>query len=375
VNVSDAVGVVFGGPSPEHDVSVVTGLQAAHALLDLGSEVVALYWAKTGDWASIDPRAETSDLAGGVPATAEELELALGRKGGFARRKRLGGRGAVPLDVVVNCCHGGPGEDGSLQAALDLAGVRYTGPSQRSAALSMDKLAFAAFAQAQGLPSLPRVSCSVEDLATEWVPPFPAPYIAKPRYGGSSIGIEVVKDVESLRALVEHSVHLRDGAVIEPYLEDAEDLNIAIRAFPRPELSAIERPLRGEASSRFLSFEDKYVGAEGMAGAARQLPAALPDEIASEITRSAEIVGRHLPVRGVVRLDFLRDGSDLYVNEVNSIPGSLAKYLWIAPPRSFHELLADLIEEARARPTYRPSTEGADGELLRKAGSIAAKLA
>lgn len=373
--MSDAVGVVFGGPSPEHDVSVVTGLQAAHALLDRGTEVVALYWTKTGDWASVDPRSETTDLAGGVPAGAEELELALGRKGGFVRRKRLGGRTVVPLDVVVNCCHGGPGEDGSLQSALDLAGVRYTGPCKRSAALAMDKLAFGAFAQLHGLKSLPRVSCTLEDVATpDWAPPFPAPYIAKPRYGGSSIGIEVVKDDESLRALVEHSAHLRDGVVVEPYLEDADDLNVAIRAFPRLEISAVERPLRGEASSCFLSFEDKYAGSEGMAGAPRELPASLPGEMAAEIVRSAGIVGRHLPVRGVVRLDFLRDGSDLYVNEVNSIPGSLAKYLWIAPPRPFHELLADLVEEARRLPTYRPSTEGANGELLRRAGSIAAKL-
>ncbi|MGH8905044.1 MAG: D-alanine--D-alanine ligase family protein [Egibacteraceae bacterium] len=369
--MSDAVGVVFGGPSPEHDVSVVTGLQAAHALLDRGHEVVALYWTKTGDWVSIDPRSETSDLADGVPGGAKELRLALGRRGGFLRKRPLGGRGVVPLDVVVNCCHGGPGEDGTLQGAFDLAGMRYTGPSQRSAMLSMDKLAFAAFAEAQGLPRLHRVGCAA---GIDWIPPFSAPYIVKPRYGGSSIGIEVVKDAESLRALVEHSVHLREGAVVEPYLPDADDLNVAIRTFPRLEVSAIEQPVRSDASRQFLSFEDKYVGREGMAGAPRELPADLPDKVVAEIKRCAEIVGRFLPVRGIVRLDFLRDGMDLYVNEVNSIPGSLAKYLWIHPPRTFHELLDDIIEEARSLPTYHPSTEGADGGLLRKAGSIAAKL-
>ncbi len=369
--VSDAIGVVLGGPSPEHDVSVLTGLQAAHALLDRGHEVAALYWTKVGEWVSIDPHSEAAALADGVPSGAKELQLVTGRSGGLSRRRLLGGS-TEKLDVVVNCCHGGPGEDGALQSVLDLAGVRYTGPSRGSAALGMDKLAFTAFAKAQGLPTLPQVSYV---RTVDQTPPFPAPYMVKPRYGGSSIGIEIVEDVESLKALVEHSVHLRDGAVVEPYLPDSDDLNIAIRAFPELEVSTIERPLRGDESSRFLSFQDKYVGTEGMASAPRELPAVLPDDIAAEIHRAGEIVGRFLPVRGIVRLDFLRDGSNLYVNEVNTIPGSLAKYLWVDPPRPFHELLEDMIEEARRVPTYRPSTEGADGELLRRASAIAGKLA
>ncbi len=85
-------------------------------------------------------------------------------------------------------------------------------------------------------------------------------------------------------------------------------------------------------------------------------------------------MGAQLPVRGVARLDFLLDGSDLYVNELNTIPGSFAKYLWIEPTVPFEQLLQDMIAEAKARPTYRPVTEGADGSILRDAGSIAAKL-
>ncbi|HVF75216.1 MAG TPA: hypothetical protein VM938_09205 [Acidimicrobiales bacterium] len=345
--------VIFGGPSPEHDVSILTGLQAARAL----GAVTAIYWAKTGDFFEVDPASEGRDFLDGPPRKAPQLRLVAGE--GFVGKKR-------PLDLgpLVNCCHGGPGEDGTLQAALDLAGLRYTGPTVAGAALGMDKLAFGNVMTAAGLPSLPR---------TGGLPAFGGPWIVKPRFGGSSIGIEVVDDADTLAALAQSSPHLRNGYVVEPYRPEAYDLNVGVRSWPSVELSMIEKPVRSTGGS-ILGFADKYLaagGEGGMASAPRELPAVLPEALEKQVRTIASQVAELAGVRGVARIDFLVDGDDLFVNEVNTIPGSLAKYLWDVP---FPSLLADLLAEADQRPTHHYTAAGADGTALRSAGSIAGKL-
>jgi D-alanine-D-alanine ligase len=371
------IAVIFGGPSPEHDVSVLTGLQAAHELQRAGRTVQALYWSKAAEWFAVDAALEATAFLDGVPAGAQALRLVLGSGGGF---EAVGGRfskqKAAAFDAAIVCCHGGPGEDGTLQAALDAAGIAYTGPSVAGAALGMDKLAFGGVMVAAGLPTLPRVALTAE---TDQVG-FDGPYILKPRFGGSSIGIEVVEDLATAKMLVGSSVQLRDGAVLEPFRPDLYDVQVGLRCWPAVEVSAIERPLRSSGTTtasgpEILGYVDKYVGGEGMASAPRQLPAELPPTVAEEVRRAARRIGELALVRGVARIDFLTDGTELVVNEINTIPGSLARYLWIAPEVPFGRLLADMISESTARPTGRYSALGADGLVLRGASSIAAKLA
>jgi D-alanine-D-alanine ligase len=370
--VNSELAVVFGGPSPEHDVSVLTGLQAARAL-----SARCLYWTKTGEWYEVDRDLEASALVGGVPKGAERVQLSL-ESGFTSDAGRFGRPRPLGIDVAVVCCHGGPGEDGTLQAALDLSGVRYAGPSVAGAALGMDKLAFRDVAAQAGLPTLPRV---LLDKSTTDVG-FDPPYIVKPRFGGSSIGIAAnVADLQTAVALLDASRHLRAGAVIEPYRADLFDLNVAVRSWPALALSAIERPLRtpraGGAAGEpgILGYADKYVGGEGMASAPRELPASIDAELDRSLREVATTVSRLCSLRGVTRVDFLSDGNELFVNEVNTIPGSLARYLWIDPPLPFRTLLLGMVEEARARPSHHYSVEGADGTVLKGAGSIAAKLA
>jgi len=117
------------------------------------------------------------------------------------------------------------------------------------------------------------------------------------------------------------------------------------------------------------------VGGQGMASAPRELPADIGPELAALLQACALEVAALVDVRGVARIDFLSDGAQLYLNEVNTIPGSLARYLWVDPPVPFLALLDDMIDEAGSRPTARPSAAGADGTVLRGAGAIAAKLA
>jgi D-alanine-D-alanine ligase len=374
--------VIFGGPSPEHDVSVLTGLQAAQELQRAGHSVQALFWSKTAEWFAVDPSLEASAFLDGVPKGAQALRLVLGAGGGFeATGGRFSKKGTTDFEAAVVCCHGGPGEDGTLQAALDGAGISYTGPSVAGAALGMDKLAFGGVMVAAGLPTLPRVALTA---MTDEVG-FAGPYILKPRFGGSSIGIEVVEDLATAKALLGSetllgSVHLRAGAVLEPFRPDLYDVQVGLRCWPQTEVSAIERPLRsagraGSAGNEILGYIDKYVGGEGMASAPRELPADLRAAVADGVRAAARRIGELALVRGVARIDFLTDGTELVVNEINTIPGSLARYLWIDPAVPFARLLADMLAEAAARPTARYSAAGADGLVLRGAASIAAKLA
>jgi len=205
-------------------------------------------------------------------------------------------------------------------------------------------------------------------------PGFPPPYILKPRFGGSSIGIEVVADFETAQARLQANSHLRRGAVLEPYHAEMFDLQLAARSWPELQLSAIERPLRTRGGGEFLGYEDKYVGSEGMTSAPRELPAEIEPALEERIRKLAREVASLVDLRGVARMDFLSDGEDVFINEVNTIPGSLSHYLWIDPKLPFTTLLLELLAEATARPAAVFSSAGSDGSVLRVAGSIASKL-
>ncbi len=352
--------VIFGGPSDEHDISILTGLQVTRALGD----VHPVYWSKTGDWFEVDPGLEAADFADGVPKKARELSFVAAPGQGLIARKR-----PLDVDAVLIACHGGPGEDGTLQGLLDLAGLRYTGPGQAASALGMDKLAFGAAMAAAGLPTLPRAMVVTGE---EPPPDFEAPFIVKPRFGGSSIGIEVADDWDTVLALKKSSRFLDQGAVVEPFLSGSRDLQVAVRTHPRWELSAVEAPMR--ASGGIYSYDQKYLAWGGEVSSGRELPAdlapALHDRIRDYSARVTEVAG----LRGVARIDYLERDGELVVNEVNTIPGSMAAYLWIDPPLSRQELFRAMVDEAREGPVRVFSVAGSDGTALRSAGTIASKL-
>ncbi|MGH9171234.1 MAG: D-alanine--D-alanine ligase family protein [Acidimicrobiales bacterium] len=367
--------MVFGGPSPEHDVSILTALQALRGFANVPNigELHAFYWAKNGEWFEVPSNLEAASFLQAQPAGAVPLKVVCGPGGGFVAQR--GGRFAakeqlVEVDVILVCCHGGPGEDGSLQGMLDLMQIPYTGPNAAGAMIGMDKLVFSALAASAWLQMLPRVP-----LYEGSAPPgFPGPYIIKPRFGGSSIGIEVVADIETARARLRVNPHFKRGAVLEPYQPELFDLQLAVRVYPDLQLSAIEKPLRTRAGGEILAYADKYVGPEGMTTAPRELPARISPELERQIRTVAPEVANLVGVRGVARIDFLSDGDALYVNEVNTIPGSLARYLWIDPSLQFARLLLDLLSEAIARPSTAFSVAGSDGTVLRGAGPIGGKL-
>lgn len=352
--------VLFGGPSDEHDISILTGLQAARAL----GEVNAVYWSKSGEWYLVEALLEAGDFAAGVPKRARELAFIASPGQGLVLRRK-----PIDSDVVFIACHGGPGEDGTLQGLLDLVGLRYTGPGQAASALGMDKLAFGSAMSAAGLPTLPRVLVVAGD---EPAPGFPAPFIAKPRFGGSSIGIEVAGDWETVLRLKRSSSFFDQGAVVEPFLEGSRDLQVAVRTFPEWEQSAVEAPAR--SGGGIYSYDQKYLAWGGEVSGGRELPATLDEGLSRGIAELARRVTEVAGLRGVARIDFLEKDGQLYVNEVNTIPGSMAAYLWIDPPITRERLFGDMIEEAKRGPTRVFSVAGSDGTALRSAGTIASKL-
>jgi D-alanine-D-alanine ligase len=352
--------VIFGGPSDEHDISILTGLQVARAM----PEVIAVYWSKVGDWFEVDNSLEAADFAEGVPSKARELSFLASPGRGLMFKKK-----ALDIDSILIACHGGPGEDGTLQGLLDLAGIRYSGPGQAASAIAMDKLAFGAVMAAAGLPTLPRVLVVTGE---EPKPVFEGPYIAKPRFGGSSIGIEIGDDWETVLALKKSSHFFDQGAVVEPFLGGSRDLQVAVRTHPLWEMSAVEAPAR--ADDGIYSYDQKYLAWGGEVSGGRELPATLDPGVESQIRRLSEQVTQVAGLRGIARIDYLERGGEVVVNEVNTIPGSMAVYLWIDPPITREELFKDMLDEARARPAREFSVAGSDGTALRSAGTIASKL-
>ena len=185
--------------------------------------VHSIYWSKSGEWYLVESDLEAVEFADGVPRGAKELVLVTSPGRGFMLKKKT-----LDLSAILIACHGGPGEDGTLQGIFDLVGVRYTGPGQAASALGMDKLAFGSAMSAAGLPTLPRTLVAIGD---EPAPGFDGPYIVKPRFGGSSIGIEVADDWPTVLALKKSSSYFDQGAVVEPFVV-SRDLQVAVRTYP-----------------------------------------------------------------------------------------------------------------------------------------------
>jgi D-alanine-D-alanine ligase len=367
--MDDLVTVIFGGPSPEHEISILTGLQCERVLANAGRRVQSIYWDRFGSWFLVPAETEARDYLNGAPTGASELSVRLGSEAGWARKKGL--RSAnVEVGTVLNCFHGGLGEGGGAQALFALLGVPATGGTVYSAALGMDKLAFGSVLRAAGLPTLTR-----ELLSPDTVPSFEGPYIVKPRFGGSSIGIEVAGDLATARSLAAASQHLRAGAVVEPFRDDLSDLNISFRTYPAFATSAIERPLKARPGGIY-SYDEKYLHSDGLTSAPRELPAQIGEELAEQIRGLAKQVAHLTGVDGVARLDFLanEDTHELYVNEVNSIPGAMSLFLWTDTDAA--TVLLDAVTEAQntASSALGAAAGFGQGAALQAAGGIAGKL-
>jgi D-alanine-D-alanine ligase len=369
------VGVAFGGRSVEHDVSILTGLQALSALEERHSPI-PIYIARSGRWFTGEALRELSAYrqdppshpeghkrgAGGGDPDAEEVNFDLhnGRllrasSGGSLLRSRRSPE-PVELDVVVLATHGTQGEDGCLQGALELARLPYVGPSVGAAAAAMDKVTTKAILAQAGLPALDHLALrradwegDREDVLGRVRSAFDFPLYVKPASLGSSVGVSRCATDSELSDALELAFELDRVCLVEPSVEGGMEVNCAVIGRPgvSPRASLCEQPV---AAKSFLSFEDKYMGGaknEGMKGAQRLIPAPLSDALTAEVKELARRAFTAFSCAGVARVDFLVDANErIHVNELNTIPGSFSFYLWEPAGLPFADLMDELIDLA-----------------------------
>jgi D-alanine-D-alanine ligase len=375
------VGVVFGGRSVEHDVSIITGLQACE-VLDARHEPVPLYIDRDGHWFAGESLRDIDTFrAGAVDAEPVVFDIGSGllRSQPVEQRRGMFGRGAGAspqeqrLDVVIPATHGTQGEDGCLQGALELADVPYGGPTLEAAVLAMNKAVTKSMLRAAHIPVLEDLTLrrseyerqGPEAIIAKIKARFGLPVYAKPASLGSSVGVSRCADEAQLADALQLAFELDRVALVEPAIEGGKEINCAVLGRPGAELrvSACEQPI---ASADFLSFEDKYMrkggkdGAmksEGMSSADRIIPAPISDELTASVEELSRRTFEVLGCTGVARVDLLLDAQDrLFVNEPNTIPGSFAFYLWEPVGLSFPDLLDELIDIAMAEHAEKRQT-------------------
>jgi D-alanine-D-alanine ligase len=368
------VAVLFGGRSLEHDVSVVSGLQILHAVDPELFAPMPVYIDQAMRWWIGEDLWHTEAFKGGGPDRSRLTEVTLSAGFGTsslvpiaALPAALGTAGPIPVDVFIPVLHGTFGEDGCLQGLLELGGCAFVGCGVAASAIGMSKRLTKVVAAQAGVPIVPWVSCerSVLDRGSDWLTALPAqveaslswPVIVKPCNLGSSAGVSTAKSPEELTAGVLRVFEYDVEALIEPFITNRLELNVAVAGLDEPVASVSEMPVTAKTS--ILSFSEKYkrqgrksIGSsEGMAGALRVLdPDDLPIEMRADAQRYAKTVFKALGCEGISRIDFLInvDTNTLFFNEINTLPGSLAFYLWSAAPHywTITELLTRLIERA-----------------------------
>lgn len=372
------VAVFLGGRSPEHDVSVITGLQALKAIDQERFVAFPVYVSPRGAWFVGDALAERRLYLPDARSQSEltEVMLALGEPGRgvlLAKRSGLfGRRAALEFDVALLAFHGLGGEDGQIQGLFETAGLPYTGMRTLASAVFMDKAATKRLLRGQGIPFLPDAVVTrspgglpAADLLHALMRNIGFPCIAKPAHLGSSIGVGKAEDIDELRALLPAIFRLDRQALIEPFVPNLIEYNLAVaRIGGAVRTSAVERPKRAE---ELLDFRQKYLSggdgkggvkddagdSQGMLSLTRDINPELPAGLEEKLRRWASLAFAAVDGSGAPRVDFYCNAAtgEVWLNEVNPIPGSFAYFLWEAalPPIGFTALLSQLIEEALQR--------------------------
>ena len=381
------VGVLFGGPSVEHDVSIISAQQLM-AVMEPRHEPIPVYLARDGRWWTGDALREIGSFGREVPAGAEPCELRLGRDGApFAipGSSRFKGDRDLQVDAAINSIHGTGGEDGSLLGALELSGVPYVGGGVAAAAVAMDKRLGKLVFREAGVEVCPHTVLHRDEWSRDRLAALQRaaeqgiPCYVKPVSLGSSIGVARVTDPAELEEALELAFELDLTALVEPALDDHVEVNVAILGSRTTGLRAseVEQPVRDAEAA--LSFEDKYLrgggkggeskgatggakegGSEGMASADRIIPAPISEAAAEAVVDAAKRAHLGLGFFGVVRYDFfLKDtggAPEVVLNEANTVPGSFAFYLFEPAGLPFPQLADALLDIAFAEAAERRAT-------------------
>lgn len=361
------IGVFFGGTSVEHEVSIITAQQAIAQLKKMTDyKIVPIYISKDNRWYTGDYLLEVEhfkDLKK-IIEQSTRVSLVKGNRNAFMISdpvKRFSDPMLGTIDIAFPIIHGTGGEDGSLQGFLEHLDIPYVGCNVLAATLTMDKIATKLFLQSSGLRVVDgewfyshHWLSFANDIIDDIERKLKYPMIVKPADIGSSVGVKPAKNRSELVDAIDFARHFSNRILVERMLVGMREINISVVGdSEKLELSVCEEPM---TSSDFLTYEDKYVSegrSKGMSSAKRQIPAQITPELKSEIERMAAESFIALDCAGVTRIDFMIEKQTQlpYINEFNTVPGSLSFYLWEATGKPFAEMLQAMIDAAYR--TYR----------------------
>ena len=354
------LGVIFGGESVEHEVSIISAIQAMKNLDEEKYEIIPIYIGKDREW-------YTGKLLKNIEIYSD-IELLkkytknvvlTNRKNNFVLIKKTGIKRIVDyVDLILPIVHGTNVEDGTLQGFLELIGIPYVGSNVYSSAIGQDKVFQKQILESSFIPVTKYIwffdndyKENEEEILNN-IEKLGYPVMVKPARLGSSVGISKAKNKEEVKESIIDAMKYDEKILIEKVVDNLIEVNCSVLGnYEYQEASELEEVM---GVDEFLSYRDKYLGSnktkgtKGMASTNRILPARLDDKIANEIKETSKKVFKVLNSSGVIRIDYLIDKktNKYYVNETNTIPGSLSFYLWEATKKPYKELLDDMINLA-----------------------------
>lgn len=361
------VAVFFGGRSVEHEISVISALQAINAFDSGKYNIIPIYISKQGKWYTgenlLDLRnyRDLSQLTAGAEEVFMRPEygdynLYKAKSGLFSKGNPV----IATLHVAIPVLHGTNGEDGVFEGLLETIGIPFAGCGTLSSANGMDKITMKMILRSEGIPVVDYVwftdrqwNNDREGLLDHIEKTLGFPVIVKPANLGSSVGIGTASDRAQLAQRIDEAEKFSQRIIVEHMVEKLKEINCSVLGDADDHQSSVcEEPIK---SGKFLSYEDKYMGgtktSAGMQASEKRIPADLTEEMSEKIRHLAGETFRVLSCHGVSRIDVMIDEKDdsVYVNEINTIPGSLSFYLWEASGISFPQLMDRLVALALKR--------------------------
>ncbi len=359
------IGVFFGGRSTEHEISVISASQAMHAIDREKYDVTPIYITKQGHWYTGDALLDVKNYRN-IPELLKQCQEVYMRpvyddynlyRG---TKKMFGSDVLTKLDVVIPVLHGSNVEDGIFEGVLQTIGIPYAGCDVLSSANGMDKITMKMILQANDVPVVDYVWFTDnewgnrrDEVVDRIEKRLGYPVIVKPANLGSSVGIGSAHNREQLIEKINEAERYSMRMIVEHLVEDLQEINCSVLGdCDDYRMSVLEEPIK---SGDFLTYDQKYLGggkgSKGMQSAQKRIPAELPKEETERIQYLAGETFRVLSCHGVSRVDVIvdRNTRKVYVNEINTIPGSLSFYLWEATGLPFDKLMDTLVKLALKR--------------------------
>jgi D-alanine-D-alanine ligase len=359
------IGVFFGGRSTEHEISVISASQAMHAIDRDKYDVTPIYISKQGRFYTGDALFDVANYRD-IPSllakcTQVYMEPSYGDYNLYRVKKPMFGSAVLTtLDVVIPVLHGSNVEDGIFEGVLETIGIPYAGCNTLASANGMDKITMKMILRESGVPVIDYVWFTDkewfkkrDELIARIEDKIGYPVIVKPANLGSSVGIGRAANREQMIEKIEVAEKYSSRIIVEHMVDNLKEINCSVLGdCDEYQMSVLEEPIK---SAEILSYEDKYMGGtkgiKGMQASQKRIPADLPKDMTDRIQYLAGETFRVLGCHGVSRIDFIIDDDtkEIYVNEINTIPGSLSFYLWEATGLKFDQLMDRLVKLALKR--------------------------